>query len=141
MKIADITTPGDYEVEYGGNKRTIVAVETRTRQVFSGDRSDWGGHEATGKVAVDDTGRLYTPQQVLRPWSKAQLIIDRVTTEKDEQDRIIRELNHELNPWAGTARAETTHFGKYERQLGHVVISLTNAQAADLTTVLRDAAS
>jgi len=145
MKIADITTPGDYEVEYKGNKRTIVAIETRTRRVYSGDRSDWDGHESTGKVAVTGDGRLYTPQQVIRPWSEAQLVIDRVGVEKVEQDRIIHELNQGLRPWVGPratpARASHTSFGRYERNLGYIVISLTNAQAADLTTVLRDAAS
>jgi len=135
MRIADITTPGDYEVQYKGNRVTIVAVETRTRQVYSGERWDFHGHEGTSKMAVDDKGRLYTPQQVLRPWAAAQSSNDRETLSKNLQNDAIRTLRTALGERIKSVQAETSWDG-HTRYLHSISVTLTVAQAVELAAAL-----
>ena len=136
MRIADITTPGDYEVQYG-QRVTIVAIEKRARKVY--DRVGWDmhGHEVISKMAVDDTGRLYTPQQILRPWAAAQAGKDREASLAALQSETVRNLRTALGERVRDVQAEYDWM-RHTRCLHSISVTLSVTQAAELTAWLSE---
>lgn len=134
MKRTDIAVGEDYEIKYGSDLRrgTVLSVEKRERQVFSGARWDMGGHTHEGWTAVVRIeGTQGKPQflaltNVLRPWSEAEPEHAAARAEEAERSASIEALRS-----AGLS-AHNTYDARGALVRGSVEVVLTLEQASDL---------